>query len=170
MRASIEPRQRDIILSLEEDHFHDLKAKEIKPSKLSESISAFANASGGEVFIGVREEKRGNTKVRLWDGFDDVEEANAFLQMLNQIAPLADFVATTFLSCEGESGLVLKIEIFRNGSITKSTDGIPYIRRGAQKLPVNTNEALERLKLDKGISSYEDYKGSVRNFVCLKSR
>lgn len=158
MRASIEPRQRDIILSLEEDHFHDLKAKEIKPSKLSESISAFANASGGEVFIGVREEKRGNTKVRLWDGFDDVEEANAFLQMLNQIAPLADFVATTFLSCEGESGLVLKIEIFRNGSITKSTDGIPYIRRGAQKLPVNTNEALERLKLDKGISSYEDYK------------
>ncbi len=158
MRASIEPRQRDIILSLEEDHFHDLKAKEIKPSKLSESISAFANASGGEVFIGVREEKCGNTKVRLWDGFDDVEEANAFLQMLNQIAPLADFVATTFLSCEGESGLVLKIEIFRNGSITKSTDGIPYIRRGAQKLPVNTNEALERLKLDKGISSYEDYK------------
>jgi ATP-dependent DNA helicase RecG len=53
---------------------------------------------------------------------------------------------------------VLKIEILRNGSITKATNGIPYVRKGAQKLPVDTDEALERLRLDKGISSYEDYK------------
>lgn len=53
---------------------------------------------------------------------------------------------------------MLKIEILRNGSITKSTDGVAYVRKGAQKLPVNTDEGLERLKLDKGISSYEDYK------------
>ena len=33
-----------------------------------------------------------------------------------------------------------------------------YIRKGAQKLPVDTEEAVERLKLDKGIASYEDYK------------
>lgn len=158
MRVPIDIRQKDLILALEEDHFHDLKAKEIKPSKLSESVSAFANASGGELFIGVREEKHANIKVRTWDGFADVEDANIFLQMLNQIAPLADYVVTTFLECAGESGIVLKIEILRNGSITKSTDGTPYIRRGAQKLPVSTAEALERLKLDKGISSYEDYK------------
>jgi ATP-dependent DNA helicase RecG len=78
--------------------------------------------------------------------------------MLNLIAPLADFIVTSFLECEGESGIVLKIEILRNGAITKSTNGIPYIRKGAQKLPVDTDEGLERLKLDKGISSYEDYK------------
>jgi len=158
MRTPITPRQRDIILSTEEDHFHDVKAKEIKPSKLSESVSAFANASGGEIFIGVREEKTGTTKVRRWEGFNDVEEANAILQMLNQVAPLADFISTTFLSCDNAPGIVLKIEILRNGSITKATDGIPYIRKGAQKLPVDTDEGLERLRLDKGISSYEDYK------------
>jgi ATP-dependent DNA helicase RecG len=158
MRVPIEARQRDIILAIEEDHFHDLKAKEIKPSKLSDSVSAFANASGGEVFIGVREDKHGATKVRSWDGFADIEEANGVLQMLDQVAPLADFINTTFLECAGEAGLVLKIEILRNGSITKATDGIPYIRKGAQKLPVDTGEAMERLRLDKGISSYEDYK------------
>lgn len=158
MRTLIDQRQRDIILGLEEDHFHDLKAVEIKPSKLSESVSAFANAIGGEVYVGIREEKQGNTKTRRWVGFNDIEAANAVLQMLNQIAPLADFISTTFLECEGELGLVLKIEILRNGSITKATDGIPYVRKGAQKLPVDTDEGLERLKLDKGISSYEDYK------------
>jgi ATP-dependent DNA helicase RecG len=158
MRESIDQRQRDLILNLEEDHFHDLKAVEIRPSKLSESISAFANASGGEIYVGIREEKQGNTKTRSWAGFDDVEAANPVLQMLDQIAPLADFIITTFLSCDGEKGTILKIEILRNATITKATDGLPYIRKSAQKLPVDTDEGLERLKLDKGITSYEDYK------------
>ena len=158
MRTPIDQRQRDVILALEEGHFHDLKAIEIRPSKLSESVSAFANASGGEIYIGIREEKQGNVKTRQWSGFADIEAANAVLQMLNQVAPLADFISTSFLECEGEHGLVLKIEILRNGTITRSTDGIPYIRKGAQKLPVDTEEGLERLRLDKGIASYEDYK------------
>lgn len=158
MRTPITPLQRDIILSIEEDHFHDVKAKEIKPSKLSESVSAFANSSGGEIFIGISEEKSGTTKARRWDGFSDVEEANAILQMLNQVAPLAGFISTTFLSSDSAIGIVLKIEVLRNGSITKATNGIPYIRKGAQKLPVDTDEGYERLRLDKGISSYEDYK------------
>jgi ATP-dependent DNA helicase RecG len=158
MRISIDQRQRDIILAVEEGHFHDLKSVEIKPSKLSESISAFANASGGEIYVGVREEIVGGVKRRLWSGFDDIEAANAVLQMLNQIAPLADFISTSFLACDGEKGLVLKIEILRNGSITKSTDGTAFVRKGAQKLPVDSDEGMERLRLDKGISSYEDYK------------
>lgn len=158
MRTPIDRRQRDLILALEEGHFHDLKAIEIRPSKLSESVSAFANASGGEIYVGIREEKQGNVKTRLWAGFADIEAANAVMQMLNQVAPLADFISTSFLECEGEHGLVLKIEILRNGMITKSTEGIPYIRKGAQKLPVDTAEGLERLRLDKGIASYEDYK------------
>lgn len=168
MRTPINQRQRDVILDLEEGHFHDLKAIDIRPSKLSESVSAFANASGGEIYVGIREEKQGNVKSRLWAGFADIEAANAVLQMLNQVAPLADFIFTSFLECEGENGLVLKIEILRNGAITRSTDGIPYIRKGAQKLPVDTEEGLERLRLDKGIASYEDYKvpadiGTIEN-------
>jgi ATP-dependent DNA helicase RecG len=158
MRVPISGREKNIILAIEEGHFQDIKAKEIKPSKLSEAVSAFANAEGGEIFIGIREDKSGASKTRSWDGFNDIEEANPVLQMLNQIAPLADFIVTTFLTCDSEPGIVLKIEILKNGSITKATDGIPYIRKGAQKLPVDTDEAMTRLKLDKGITSYEDFK------------
>ena len=158
MRILITQRQRDLILAQEEDHFHDVKSRDIRPAKLSESVSAFANAGGGEIYVGVQEEKRGSTKVRIWRGFDDIEGCNGVLQMLNQIAPLADFISTAFLACDGETGIILKIEILRNGAITKSTDGMAYIRKGAQKLPVDTEEAVERLKLDKGIASYEDYK------------
>ncbi|HEY5268767.1 MAG TPA: hypothetical protein VII97_00355 [Anaerolineales bacterium] len=35
------------IMSVEEDFLNDIKAKEIKPARLSETVSAFSNAAGG---------------------------------------------------------------------------------------------------------------------------
>jgi ATP-dependent DNA helicase RecG len=43
------------VLSYVEGHFLDLKAKEIKPSKLTKAVSAFANADGGELYVGIAE-------------------------------------------------------------------------------------------------------------------
>src|SRR3990172_5567634 len=47
--------QRDRILVLEEGHFADLKGLGIKPAKLTQTASAFANASGGGLDIGIDE-------------------------------------------------------------------------------------------------------------------
>jgi ATP-dependent DNA helicase RecG len=38
----------------------------------------------------------------------------------------------------------------------KAGNGVVYVRRGAQKQSVRTEEALHRLQLDKGIVSFED--------------
>lgn len=159
MTRTITGRERDWLLQLEEDHFHNLNAREIKPSKLSESISAFCNSTGGEIYVGIRENKSGTMKQRVWDGFSDAEETNSILQMLDQIAPLAEFITVILLECPGERGLVLKLEVLRNAPIKKGMDGIPYIRKGARNLPVDTEEALERLQLDKGVKSYQDWIG-----------
>ena len=45
-------QERDRLLVLDEDHFCDLKAMEIAPAKLTKTIAAFANASGGDVYVG----------------------------------------------------------------------------------------------------------------------
>jgi ATP-dependent DNA helicase RecG len=45
------------VLSYTEGHFLDLKAEEIKPSKLTKAISAFANADGGELYVGIAEKE-----------------------------------------------------------------------------------------------------------------
>jgi ATP-dependent DNA helicase RecG len=63
-QRSIPASEADRILQLEEGHYLDVKRIEIKPSKLTETISAFANTSGGEVFLGVAEDKNGSTKTR----------------------------------------------------------------------------------------------------------
>ena len=47
--------QAQALLKAEETHFLDLKSVEISPSTLSKTVSAFANTSGGEIFVGIEE-------------------------------------------------------------------------------------------------------------------
>ncbi len=147
--------EADIILGLEEGHFRDLKAREIAPAKLSQSVSAFANAAGGELFIGIGESRLGDVKTTEWKGFPDQEAANSILAMLEGLgAP--DFSRLSFLQCDGRDGYVIHLIVQKTRHIVLATDGKAYIRRGAQKLPVNTDEGRRRLELDKGIATYED--------------
>ena len=152
----ITPDQARIIIEIEESHFTDVKAIEIAPSKLTETISAFANASGGEVFLGIDESVMNSQKLRSWRGFANVESANAHIQVLEAMKPLGGHYNASFLKCASVSGYVLHIEIPKSKDIIKATNGQPYVRKGAQKLPVNTPDAVRRLELDKGIISFED--------------
>lgn len=144
------------ILALEENHFRDLKAKEIAPAKLTQSVSAFANSAGGEIFIGIAEHTDGVTNVRTWSGFSDIEDANSVFQTLESLSPLGNFYQAEFLRCDGHPGLVLRLTIQKNRDILLASNGVVYVRKGAQKLPLQGEEALRRLRLDKGIVSFED--------------
>ena len=85
--SEITDKQLQEVLSLAEGHFLDLKAKEIKPAKLTKTISAFANADGGELYIGISE----NIALPFphkWDGFVKPEDANGHIQIFEQLFPL----------------------------------------------------------------------------------
>jgi len=152
----ITENQKNIILDIEEDHFRDLKAIDIKPAKLTKTISAFANTVGGEIYIGIDENEVAGVKLRQWRGFSDIEDANGHLQIFEQLFPLGTDFSYTFLKIAGHTGIVLLISILKTKQIVKASDGIPYIRRGAQSLPIDTDEKLKRLQLDKGVSSFEN--------------
>lgn len=141
------------LLSKSEGHFLDFKGRAIQPAKLTKSVSAFANSDGGELLIGI--DLLGSDGPRTWDGFDSVEAANGLIQAVEQVMPLGDGLRMTFLTVGDQKGLVLQIEVFKSRDIIKTASGEVYVRRGAQNLPVNTPDALERLRLNKGISSFE---------------
>jgi len=127
---TIEPDQKDQLLNLEEGHFGDLKGIDIKPSKLTKTISAFANASGGELYVGIEEEELNGRKVRRWRGFDDQEAANSHLQVLNELFPLADGYSAVFLGAKGEPGYVLQILVHKSREIVEASDGSVFARKG----------------------------------------
>lgn len=145
--------QLGAILSMREGHFVDLKSIDIGPAKLTKTIAAFANADGGELYIGIDENKE--TLARTWRGFVNPEAANGHLQPFEAIFPLSADFDYTFLECPGEEGVVLQVQVRKTPGIKKASDGRVYLRRGAQSLPVVDAEALKRLDYEKGLSSFE---------------
>ena len=142
------------LFKIEEDHFNDFKAKDISGKGFSKIVSAFGNASGGDIYVGIREEN--DTKVKYWEGFSVIEDCNAFLQIIDSITSVLGYYDVEFLKHSTLNTYVLRITIFKTPSIVYTTDGKVFLRKGAQSLPVDTIEKQRRLELDKGISSYED--------------
>jgi ATP-dependent DNA helicase RecG len=153
--TKITASERDGILEGREGHFFDLKSIDIRPAKLTETMSAFANADGGELYVGIDEKGKGRKKTRKWRGFSDQEAANGHVQVIEELFPLGQYFSCGFICCKGNDGLILKIEVDKTREVKKASDGIPYLRRGAQNLPMNTPEKVRRLELNKGIVSYE---------------
>jgi len=143
------------ILALEESHYLDLKAIELTPSNLGVHAVAFANGAGGEIYLGVDEANDGR---RAWRGFATVEDANGAVQVLHETFQGNDLVSVEFVRAPGVPGFVVHVIIEKAREIVETLAGDVYVRVSAQKMPVRLkhHEELDRLKLDKGIASFED--------------
>lgn len=163
--VKIEDNDVKKILALEESHFADLKAIEIAPAKLTRSISAFSNAEGGELYIGIDENEQG----RNWRGFNNIEAANPFIQTFEEFFPLGKGYLYTFLRAKGEPGLVLKVDIEKSREVRSASNKIVFIRRGAQNLQVKSEDALAHLRRCKGLTSFETETVAVDSDVITDS-
>jgi ATP-dependent DNA helicase RecG len=153
----ITEEQAEIVRLMGEGQFSDVKDIRIAPAKLSATISAFANSDGGDLYIGITEiVLGGGAKRRAWAGFKDVEAANGHLQSFERLFPLGTDFRYGFLRAAKHSGLVLHAQISRTRKIVCADDGKPFIRRGAQSIPVIGSEAVRRLEYAKGVASFEE--------------
>ena len=151
----INKEQEKRILNLEEGHFYELKAKEIKPAKLTRTICAFANSDGGELYIGIVEIQKGKNAKRKWDGFTNQEEANGHIHAFNDFFPFNKYFTYEFIISDKNS-LILHINIHKTKEIYRASDSKVYVRRGAQNIPVISHEELKQLEFEKGVTSFEN--------------
>ena len=145
----------DILLAQQEGHFFDVKSKRIDPAKLTRTISALANADGGEVCVGIEDPQTGGSR---WDGFEKEEDANAHLNVLENQFPTSEAFSYRFLKSNSLPGLILSCEVFKNQQVWTDSKGDVYLRKGAQNIKQASADKVERLRLNKGITSYEDQK------------
>jgi ATP-dependent DNA helicase RecG len=154
--VEIDEAQAASVTQIEEGQFSDVKATAITPSKLSHTISAFANTDGGDLYIGIKEQLLGGgVKTREWSPFSDIEAANGHLQAFERCFPLGNDFQYEFMKCTTKPGVVLHVQVRRTQRIVRSTDGKAYIRRGAMNLPQDTAEQIKLLEFRKGVSSFE---------------
>lgn len=151
----IDNKQRDAILYNREGHFLEFKAKEIVPSKITRTISAFANADGGELYVGIAEPSAPLLPF-IWNGFAKPEDANAHIQVFDRLFPLGHDYSYNFLQNADSPGVVLQVIIKKTRMIVDANDGIPRVRRNAQNIPYDTPTLRALLERNKGITSYEN--------------
>ena len=113
------------LLSAEEDHFFDLKGKDIQPSKLQETFVAFANADGGDLYFGLEDKKYKGDRVRP---LSSKEEANAVLAvLLEQTTPAVENVSIEFLQVP-KGGWILHLSIPKSPKVHYTGGGDCYMR------------------------------------------
>lgn len=140
-----------VITSLKEDHFNDFKSRQITPAKLQECFVAFANSDGGDLYIGIEDDK--STRDRVI-GFTEPEDANGVIHtLLEETDPSVENVEIIFLKTE-KNGLVLHINIPKSPKVHYTASGDCHVRINAQKKKIK-GERITALAYSKGAEPYE---------------
>ena len=144
-------KEVEVLLNTVEDHFNDFKSKQIAPNKLQETFVAFANADGGNIYIGI--EDSASDRERL-SGFNEPEEANAIIStLLENTNPAVENVEIEYLKTPG-NGLILHIDIPKSPKVHYTASGDCFIRANAQKVKIK-GERITQLSYSKGAEPYE---------------
>ncbi|ENL7640795.1 putative DNA binding domain-containing protein [Enterobacter hormaechei] len=144
-------KEVEVLLNTVEDHFNDFKSKQIAPNKLQETFVAFANADGGNIYIGV--EDAASDRERL-SGFNEPEEANAIIAtLLENTNPAVENVEIEYLKTP-ENGLILHFDIPKSPKVHYTASGDCFIRANAQKVKIK-GERITQLSYSKGAEPYE---------------
>lgn len=147
----IEQDEINSLLSLNEDHFNDVKSKRINPGKLQETFVAFANSDGGDLYVGIEDKSESGERIV---GFLEQEEANATIStLLEETTPAVENVLVEFLEIEGK-GLVLHFGIPKSPKVHYTAAGDCYIRINASKRKIK-GERITQLGYSKGAEPYE---------------
>jgi len=144
-----------ILICRQESHFFDKKSAKISGAALQKVVVALANADGGDVFVGIEDDKVDPLPERRWRGLPSMEEFNGLLQALQEISPQAP-ASMEFLVAKDLSGYVLSIKIDKSPQVHQTSSKEVFIRKGAQSLPLKDPDHLIALKFAKGLASYED--------------
>ncbi len=147
----ISKQQLQMLLDKEESHFFDVKGKGIAPSKLQETFVAFANADGGEIYVGLEDKKHQGNRC---NPFNSIEEANAILTvLLEQTSPSVENVNVEFLE-PPNGGYILFLSIPKSPKVHYTAQGDCYVRLSAGKVKLK-GEKITGLAYSKGSLAYE---------------
>lgn len=135
----------------------DRKSARKKPSELLKHLIAFANADGGQLVIGIEDEKHGN----IITGFNDadaypIEEFKRIDREMRETPLDLSFEEISVINHKGEDDfiLVISVELSSNRVIAAPNDEV-YLRQGNESVKLSYEQRTQ-LNYDKGQRLFED--------------
>lgn len=144
-----------LLIERPESHFLDKKSARLSGASLQKIAVAFANADGGDILIGIEDDKFDPSPEKRWAGLATIEDFNGLLQAFQGIIPQVP-ASMEFLVAKDLPGYVLFINIDKSPQVHQTAAREVFIRKGAQSLPIKDPEQLVALKFAKGLASFED--------------
>lgn len=152
----IDSDQALALCSRPEDEFFDRKDRACSGKKAQKAAVSFANAEGGEVVFGIKDDKDEPKPGLRLSPFEKPEDANGILQSLYEVNPALVF-RYEFNEVEG-GGYILRVFFDKTQHVHSTADGTVYKRIGASSLPVKDPAAVTQLAFGKGAVSFENMK------------
>jgi ATP-dependent DNA helicase RecG len=155
----IEQNDMDVFLDAREWQAFDCKRAEIKPSKILETICAFANTEGGTLAVGIEDPEKTSREKRLI-GISEAEDNVS--EVLNAITkefspPLHRYSVTEYeiVNVEGKLDKIVVMRVDKGQDVHSLKKGDTFVRNGRMNHKIGSEE-ITRLRYEKGAIKYED--------------
>lgn len=146
----------------------ECKRANIDPSKLLNTVVAFANTSGGHIVIGLEDPKKGIGSQRLYGISENQENVSEFLKLIEkEISPSLSHLWTSFeleiMNRENAPDILFVVRVSKSSDVHSLKKGDTYIRRGHQNVKIGAEEII-RLKYEKGSLKFESEPTTIAHF------
>lgn len=147
----------DVVLfsTLKENQYFDRKSARKDDREIAKHISAFANAAGGKLVVGI--EDNGEVTGFRRNGARDIENFERAALVTCTPTPIVhrERISVVNSSGEDDSVLVLDIEPSTSHSVARMSDGDVFLRQNDKSVKLNREQVIA-LEFDKGQRIFED--------------
>ena len=155
MRQPIATNDVVLFSTLKENQYFDRKSAHKDDREIAKHISAFANAAGGKLVVGIE----GNGEVTGFrrNGARDIENFERAALATCTPTPIVHRERISVVNSSGEDDtvLVLDIEPSTSHSVARMSDGDVFLRQNDKSVKLNREQVIA-LEFDKGQRIFED--------------
>jgi ATP-dependent DNA helicase RecG len=148
-----------VLLDVVEWETFDCKRASIAPSKLLESVVAFANTSGGTIALGLEDSKKAKNEQRLLGISENLSNIAESLKLIEkEIAPPLKLWGKHEIDITNTKGIpdkILFLTVGKGDDVHSLKNGDTFVRKGDQTVKIGAGEIV-RLKYEKGALKFED--------------
>lgn len=155
MQQPIATNDAVLFSTLKENQYFDRKSARKDDREIAKHISAFANAAGGKLVVGI--EDNGEVTGFRRNGARDIENFERAALATCTPTPIVHRERISVVNSSGEDDtvLVLDIEPSTSHSVARMSDGDVFLRQNDKSVKLNREQVIA-LEFDKGQRIFED--------------